>query len=158
MEFFFKYKELGKHTFWCIHPILVFGVTIHPNECKNKNTMDVDTFYPFGFYVVFQWCFCNFPMVFLWILWIFGGLSLILWTCIGTSIETCINYTRKCFVYWKHINCCWLWPLLATLYFQNLVVHIQKTPCSHIWCVILWWDYCFNTLLGATNVKFHFLL
>lgn len=33
--------------------------------------MDVDTFYPFGFYVVSLWCFCKFPMVFLWILWIF---------------------------------------------------------------------------------------
>jgi hypothetical protein len=101
------------------------------------------------------------PLVFLWYFYgfyeFFCGLSVILWTCIGTSIETCINYTRKCFVYSKHINCCWSWPLLATLYFQNLV-HIQITPCSNIWFVILWWDYCFNTLLGATNVKFHFLL
>jgi hypothetical protein len=118
--------------------------------------MDVDTFYPFGFYVVFLWCLCNFPMVFLWFYGFFGDLSLILWTCIGISIKTCINYIRKCFVYSKHINCCWSWPLLATLHFQNLVVHIQKTPCLNIWCAISWWDYCFNTLLGATNVKFHF--
>jgi hypothetical protein len=103
--------------------------------------MDVDTFYPFSFYVVFLWYFYGFYGF-------FNGLSLILRTWIGTSIETCINYTRKCFVYSKHINCCWSWPLLPKLYFQNLDVHILKTSWLNIWCVISWWDYWFNTLLG----------
>jgi len=51
---------------------------IHPNECKNKNTMDVDTFYPFGF----MWFLYGVFVIFLWYFYgfygFFGGLSLIL--------------------------------------------------------------------------------
>jgi hypothetical protein len=75
--------------------------------------------FSYGVFVIFLWYFYGFYGF-------FHGLSLILWTCIGTSIETCINYTRIFFVYSKHINCCWSWPLLATLYFKTLMCTFRK--------------------------------
>jgi hypothetical protein len=85
--------------------------------------------FSYGVFVSFMWYFYGFYGF-------FCGLSLILWTCIGTSMETCINYTRKCFVYSKHINCCWSWPLLVghTIFSKPCCAHLENTMFEYLMC------------------------
>jgi hypothetical protein len=56
----FKIQGIKKTHFDAFIQYWFLVLQIHPNKCKNKNTMDVDTFYLFSFYVVFLWYFYGF--------------------------------------------------------------------------------------------------